>query len=186
MLQRARQATQDMKLSRVVAMGDIVPHIEEVALHYSHLLSDRDFIWPFVGVSRFYDTLRLYAVSEPWHRMCLEITEQRLGANHTCTATSLNNLAGLYDSVGNYSAALPLYQRALQIREEQLGSNHPDLATNLNNLAYLYDSMDRHEEAKSLYARALNICERTLRFGHPNTIAIRENYLQCLDRDPDF
>jgi tetratricopeptide (TPR) repeat protein len=185
MLQRARQATQDMNLSRVYAMGDIVPHIEEVALHYSHLLSDNDFVWPFVGISRFYDTRGLYAASEPWYALCLEKTTQRLGEHHPRTATSLNNLAGLHDSRGNYSAALPLYQRALQIRQEQLGENHPDIATNLNNLAYLYESMERYEEAESLYAQALKICERSLRFGHPHTAIIRENYVQFLSRDVD-
>jgi tetratricopeptide (TPR) repeat protein len=183
MLQRARQATQDMNLSRVVAMGDIVPHIEAAACHHSHLLSDNDFIWLFVGISRFYDTRGLYTVSEPWYVMCLEKTAQRLGVNHPRTATSLNNLAGLYDAQGDYSAALPLYQRALQIRQEQLGENHPDIAANLNNLAYLYESMERHEEAEVLYAKALKICERT--FRHPHTGAIRENYLQCLNRDVD-
>jgi tetratricopeptide (TPR) repeat protein len=185
MLQRARQATQDMNLSRVYAMSDIVPHIEEVALHYSHLLSDNDFVWPFVGISRFYDTRGLYAASEPWYIRCLEKTTKRLGENHPRTATSLNNLAGLHDSRGNYAAALPLYQRALQIRREQLGANHPDIATNLNNLAYLYESMERYEEAESLYAEALKICERSLRFGHPHTAIIRENYLQFLSRDMD-
>jgi tetratricopeptide (TPR) repeat protein len=185
MLQRARQATQDMNLSRVYAMSDIIPHIEEVALHYSHLLSDNDFIWPFVGISRFYDTRGLYAASEPWYALCLEKTSERLGETHPRTATSLNNLAGLHDSRGNYAAALPLYQRALQIRQEQVGANHPDIATNLNNLAYLYESMERYEEAESLYAEALKICERSLRFGHPHTAIIRENYVQFLSRDVD-
>jgi tetratricopeptide (TPR) repeat protein len=183
MLQRARQATQDMNLSRVYAMGDIIPHIEEAALHHSHLLSDNDFIWPSVGISRFYDTRGLCAASEPWYALCLERTTQRLGETHPRTVTSLHNLAGLHDLRGNYSASLPLYLRALQIRQEQVGENHPDVATNLNNLAYLYESMEKYAEAESLYAQALKICEKGLRFGHPHTAIIRKNYVQFMNRD---
>jgi tetratricopeptide (TPR) repeat protein len=174
MLQHAKQAGQNMVLERVAAMRDIVPHIEEVALHYTHLLSDKDILWPFVGAGRFYDSQGLYFAALPWYEMCLETAEQRLGANHPDTASSLNNLAYLYSSIGNYPAALPLSERALQIWE-QLGANHPDTATSLNNLAYLYSSMGNYPAALPLYERALQIREQQLGANHPDTATSLNN-----------
>ncbi len=175
MLQRAKQAGHDMVLERVAAMRDIVPHIEEVALHYTHLLSDDDFDWSFIGAGRFYDSQGLYFAALPWYEMCLETAEQRLGANHPSTATSLNNLAALYDSMGNYPAALPLFERALQIHEQQLGANHPSTSTSLNNLAGLYKSIGKYAEAEPLYLRALAIKEAQLGAHHPSTATSLNN-----------
>jgi tetratricopeptide (TPR) repeat protein len=187
MLQRAHQAGKDMVLERVAAMRDIVPHIEEVASHYTHLLSDEDLLWPFVGAGRFYNSQGLYSATLPWYKMCLEKSEQRLGTDCPSTATSLNNLAYLYRSIGNYPAALPLYERALQIYEQQLGANHPHTATSLNNLAYLYDSMERYAAALPLYERALQIREQQLGANHPDTATSLNDlaglYVQ-IDRHP--
>ncbi len=185
MLQRARQAGQDMNLERVAGMRDMVPHIEEVATHYTHLLSDDDLLWPFIGAARFYDSQGLYFTAQPWYELCRETAEQRLGADHLVTATSLNNLAYLYSSIGNYSEALPLLQRALQILEQQLGADHPDTAMSLNNLAALYYSMKRFAEAEPLYARAVQIYEQSLGTEHPSTVIVRRNYERCL-RDKEL
>jgi tetratricopeptide (TPR) repeat protein len=105
----------------------------------------------------------------PWYVKRLEKAEQRLGANHPDTATSLNHLAGLYYSIGSYKAAEPLYIRALQIREQQLGANHPSTATSLNNLARLYESIGKYKAAEPLYVRALDLSEQQLGANHPDT-----------------
>ncbi len=178
MLQRARQAERDMNLERVAAMADIVPHIEEVALYYAHLLSERNFDWPFIGVARFYHSQELSAAAEQWYVKCLETAEQRLGHHHPSIALSLNNLAALYESIGNYTAALPLHQRALQIRQEQLGANHHSTALSLNNLAQLYSSIGNYIAARPLYERALQIYEELLGAHHPSTATSLNNLAQ--------
>jgi tetratricopeptide (TPR) repeat protein len=175
MLQRARQVSHDMNLERVAGMRDMVPHIEEVATHYTHLLSDKDLIWPFIGAARFYDSQGLYFAALPWYELCRETAEQRLGADHPATASSLNNLAALYNSIGKYSEALPLYERALQICEQQLGADHPLTATSLNNLAELYRSIGKYSEALPLYQRALQIREQQLGADHPDTATSLNN-----------
>jgi tetratricopeptide (TPR) repeat protein len=186
MLQRARQVGHDLNLERVAAMKDMVPHIEEVATHYSHLLSDKDLLWPFLGAGRFYNSQGLYYAALPWHELCLEKAEQRLGANHPSTAMSLNNLAGLYRSIGNYTDALPLLQRALQIWEEQLGANHPDTASSLNNLAGLYRSIGNYTEALPLYQRALQIKEEQLGANHPSTATSLNNLAALYDSSGNY
>jgi tetratricopeptide (TPR) repeat protein len=175
MLQHACQAGEDMNLERVAGMRDLVPHIEEVANHYTHLLSDDDFIWPFVGAAKFYHSQELYLAALPWYELCLKQAEQRLGADCADTATSLNHLAELYRSIGKYSVALPLYQRALQIREQQLGADRPDTATSLNNLAGLYYSIGKYSVALPLYQRALQIREQQLGADSPDTATSLNN-----------
>ncbi|MEG4074394.1 tetratricopeptide repeat protein [Microcoleus sp. Pol14C2] len=59
----------------------------------------------------------------------LAILEQQLGADHSHTATSLNNLAALYRATGCYAEAEPLYLRALEILFNRLGENHPNSQT---------------------------------------------------------
>ena len=63
--------------------------------------------------------------AEPLYQHALTIYENRLGAEHLDTATSLNNLALLYAREGRYEQAEPLYQRALAICEKRLGAEHP-------------------------------------------------------------
>ena len=108
-------------------------------------------------------------------KKALSISEEQLGENHSDTAASLNNLAGLYQNKGRYDEAESLYLRALKICEEQLGENHPDTATSLNNLAALYENKGRYDEAESLYLRALKIYEEQLGENHPDTAASLNN-----------
>jgi tetratricopeptide (TPR) repeat protein len=169
MLERAHQTSQDSNLERVAGMRDIVPHIEEVALHYTHHLSDEDLVWLFIGVARFYDRQGLYIAGSPWYNLCLKRAEQRLGANSLHTATSLNNLAVSYISIGNYAAAEPLYIRALQIKEQQLEATRSDTATSLNHQTRLDRSSGNYPAALPLYQRALQIREQQLEATHSDT-----------------
>lgn len=80
-----------------------------------------------------YSSMGDYAKAEPLHQRALEIRQKVLGSNHTTTAESLNNLAGLYRSLGDYPKAEQLYQRALEIYAWALGPDHPDTTTALKN-----------------------------------------------------
>jgi tetratricopeptide (TPR) repeat protein len=110
----------------------------------------------------------------------LAIREQQLGAQHSDTAQSLNNLANLYQDQGKYAQAEPLYQRALAIRKQQLGPLHPDTALSVWWLATLSEQQQQYEKAASFYQRAFSIYERALGPQHPDTQAIRANYARLL------
>ena len=99
----------------------------------------------------------------------LKLREAILGHEHTDTATSLNNLAGLHQQLANYAAAEPLYKRALKIMEKALGPDHPVTAQSLNYLGRLYISQGNYAAAEPLYRRALKIRERALESNHPDT-----------------
>jgi tetratricopeptide (TPR) repeat protein/nucleoside phosphorylase len=116
----------------------------------------------------------LYTLAEPLYRRALAICEQKWGATHPLTATSLDNLAMLYDAQGKYTEAESLYQRALEIREQQ-GALHPETAFSLNNLASLYYKRGRVSEAEPLLKRALAIREQQLGDMHPLTASSLDN-----------
>jgi tetratricopeptide (TPR) repeat protein len=67
-----------------------------------------------------------YAIAEPLHLRSLAIREEKLGANHPDTATSLNNLAVLYQSMGRHPEAESLYLRVIEILVDQFGENYPN------------------------------------------------------------
>jgi tetratricopeptide (TPR) repeat protein len=96
----------------------------------------------------------------------LETAEKRFGAEHLCTAASLNNLAELYRSQKQFAEAEPLFIRALAIREKVISLEHPDTAMSLNNLGGLYYSQGKYMEAESLFIRALAVNEKSLGSEH--------------------
>ena len=116
-----------------------------------------------------------YGEAEPLYKRSLAIYEKLLGAEHSLTATSLNNLAGLYESQGRYVEAEPLYKRSLAITEKVLGSEHPHSGASLNNLAGLYKSQGRYVDAEPLYKRSLAIKEKVLGREHPSTATSLNN-----------
>ena len=83
-------------------------------------------------------------------KRALAIREHQLGPEHSDTAQSLNNLAGLYDEQGKYAQAEPLYQRALTILEQSLGPQHPRTRGARKNYASLLRAMGRDDEAKQI------------------------------------
>jgi tetratricopeptide (TPR) repeat protein len=78
-----------------------------------------------------------YAKVESLLQRALAIRDKALGPEHSDTATSLNNLAGLYRLTGDYAKAEPLLRRALAICEKTLGPEHPLTAGSVSNLAIL-------------------------------------------------
>ncbi|MEH1929674.1 tetratricopeptide repeat protein, partial [Nostoc sp.] len=145
-----------------------IPHLAETVTAYQACLSDDDLIWPFLGLSRFYQGQGAYAQALPWHEQSLSAAKKRFGDEHPDVATSLNNLALLYESQGRYSDAEPLYIEALTMIKRLLGDEHPSVATSLNNLALLYESQGRYSDAEPLYIEALTMIKRLLGDEHPS------------------
>jgi tetratricopeptide (TPR) repeat protein len=123
-----------------------------------------------------------YTEAEPHLNRALVIDEKSLGADHSSTAASLNNLGHLYSEQGKYSDAEPLFKRALAISESSLGVDHPETAIRLNNLAGLYLSQAKYADAEPLYKRALAIAEKKLGADHPNVVTFLKNCAELLRR----
>jgi tetratricopeptide (TPR) repeat protein len=166
----AKTIPQTVTLEVQERVKEALPHLAVVAEQLSHLLEDStDAMSSFTVLAWVAESQSLWAEAEKWYQACLQMTEERYGADHPDTATSLNNLAGLYYAMGRYSEAEPLLVRSLSINEQQLGAEHPDTATSLNNLAALYREMGRYPEAEPLCVRSLSIHEQQLGADHPDT-----------------
>jgi CHAT domain-containing protein len=98
-----------------------------------------------------------------------------LGAKHTDTFISLNNLALNYQAIGRLNEALPLLESALSLRTEVLGAKHPDTLKSLNNLAMNYIARGRLNEALPLLESALNLYKEELGAKHPDTLGSLSN-----------
>ncbi len=158
---------------------EAIPHLEEVAQNLTDALADDDLIWPFVGLSRFYEGQGLYKLAEPWRKQCLEQSQRLLGEEHPDVALSLSTLAGLYYYQGRYDQAEPLYVQALELRKRLLGEEHLDVALSLNNLAELYRSQGRYSQAEPLYVQVLVLRKRLLGEDHLD-VALSLNNLAVL------
>ena len=115
-----------------------------------------------------------YAQAEPLYQQALEICKKALGPEHTYTASSLSNLAGLYDEMGAYAKAEPLYQQALEIDQKVFGPESPSTAEILNNLGFLYAHTGDYAKAEPLLRQALQIFTKALGSEHPNTATALE------------
>jgi tetratricopeptide (TPR) repeat protein len=155
-------------IDQIKSVRNAIAHLEEVINHWDDTLSDDDLIWPYLGVTRFYEGQGNYDLALPWSQACLAKCQQRLGPDHPYVTSSLNNLAALYRAQGRYSEAEPLYVRSLSIWEQQLGEVHPNVASSLNNLAALYRDQGRYSEAEPLLVRSLSIREQQLGPDHPD------------------
>jgi tetratricopeptide (TPR) repeat protein len=74
------------------------------------------------------------ALTLPWYRECLEVTQRLLGHEYPDVATSQYNLGTLYQQQGKYSEARALYRQAIAIAQSSLGLNHPNTQTMVERL----------------------------------------------------
>jgi tetratricopeptide (TPR) repeat protein len=101
--------------------------------------------------------------------------ERLLGAGHSVTLTTRNNLAMAYQKAGRTAEAIPLYERTLADRERLLGAGHPDTLGSRNNLAMAYDDAGRTDEAVPLLEQTLTDQERLLGADHLGILGSRNN-----------
>ncbi|WP_414584183.1 tetratricopeptide repeat protein [Scytonema sp. PCC 10023] len=168
-------------LELITAVSPGIPHLAEVANNLIQYVSDKDFIWAFVGNARFYAGQGLYNQAALWYEQCLEVTKKRLGEEHFHVAQSRNNLAELYRSQGRYTEAEPLYQKALELMRRLLGEEHLLVTLSLNNLALLYESQGKYTEAEPLYQKVLELMRGLLGEEHLH-VALSLNNLAGLYR----
>ena len=171
----AKNVEYGLTLTKANEVRAAIIHVEELGEVWTDSLREEDFVWPFVGVGRFYEGQGLYSLALPWYKACIEKTKKRLGNRHPCVAKSLNNLAGLYRAQGQYAAAEPLCQEVLALYKSLLGDHHPSVAGSLNNLAGLYCAQGQYTAAEPLFQEALALRQSLLGDRHPDVAASLNN-----------
>ncbi|MBE8987910.1 tetratricopeptide repeat protein [Nostoc sp. LEGE 12450] len=99
----AKDISQTPTLIEIAQVTLAIPHLAGTATVYQAWLSDDDLIWPFVGLSRFYQRQGAYEQALHWREQSLSAARKRFGDEYPSVATSLNNSAFLYESKGRYS-----------------------------------------------------------------------------------
>ena len=96
-----------------------------------------------------------YNSAKKIYERALQGYEKALGAEHTSTLDTVNNLGLLYADQGKLDEAEKMYQRALQGYEKALGAEHTSTLNTVNNLGLLYKDQGKLDEAEKMYERAL-------------------------------
>ncbi|KAJ9656807.1 hypothetical protein H2198_004695 [Neophaeococcomyces mojaviensis] len=101
--------------------------------------------------------------------------EKALGAEHTSTLDTVNNLGVLYYNQGKLEKAEQMCMRALAGREKALGAEHTSTLDTVNNLGVLYRNQGKLEKAEQTYMRALAGKEKALGAEHTSTLNTIDN-----------
>jgi tetratricopeptide (TPR) repeat protein len=111
------------------------------------------------------------------YRRALGGRGKALGADHTSTLDTVNNLGALYREQGKLDEAEKMYQRALEGREKALalGAEHTSTLSTVNNLGLLYADQGKLGEAEKMYQRALEAREKALGAEHTSTLTTVNN-----------
>ncbi len=176
MVNIAKEIPEQPVKTDIEELTSIIPHLTVAAKELNHWINDDDLIYPYVGISRYYNGQDFYKEAEPWYQKCLDIVRARLGEDHLYVANSLNNLALLYNNQGKYKEAETLYLQGLELRKKLLGEEHLDVASDLSNLAELYQNQGKYQEAEPLFKQALELKKKLLGEEHPDLATI----LHCL------
>jgi tetratricopeptide (TPR) repeat protein len=106
--------------------------------------------------------------------------EKALGADHTSTLDTVNNLGLLYAVQGRLAEAEQMYERALAGYEKASLSHTITALNTIRNLGVLYYDQDKMGQAKIMFQRATLGREKMLGPRHPQTLEAI-NYLRQLD-----
>jgi tetratricopeptide (TPR) repeat protein len=104
------------------------------------------------------------------YKRALRGYEKALGAEHTSTLDTVNNLGLLYANQGRLDKAEAMYERALRGKEKALGAEHTSTLGTVNNLGSLYADQGRLDKAEAMYERALRGREKVLGAEHTSTL----------------
>ncbi|KFY82629.1 hypothetical protein V500_10419 [Pseudogymnoascus sp. VKM F-4518 (FW-2643)] len=96
--------------------------------------------------------------------------EKALGAEHTSTLKTVNNLGLLYAYQGKLVEAEQMHQRALQGKERAWGPEHTLTLDTVNNLGVLYKNQGKLVEAEQMYQQALQGYEKAWGPEHTSTL----------------
>ncbi|GLI79762.1 hypothetical protein PoHVEF18_008103 [Penicillium ochrochloron] len=108
--------------------------------------------------------------AERMYQHALAGYENALGADHTSTLDTVNNLGILYRDQGKLDQAEQMYQRALAGYEKALGVDHTSTLNTVNNLGNLYRNQGKLDQAEQMYQRALAGREKALGADHTSTL----------------
>jgi tetratricopeptide (TPR) repeat protein len=130
--------------------------------------------WVYEDLAGMFAAQDRYVEAEAMYERALAGYEKALGAEHTDTLMTVNNLGVLYSDQGKLAEAEQMYKRALAGYEKALGLEHISTLGTVNNLGILYKAQGKLADAERMYKRALAGYEKALGREHKSTICLAQ------------
>jgi tetratricopeptide (TPR) repeat protein len=143
------KSTDDLIMAR-----RLLPHARIVAGKHLHMQEYRGLEYELHEVADFLGDWESSQMVEHLYMRALRGKEEALGAKHTSTLDTVNNLGVLYWKQGKPKEAEEMYVRALRGKEEALGAKHTSTLDAVYNLGNLYRDNGEVGRARQMYARA--------------------------------
>ncbi|EED11480.1 kinesin light chain 1 and, putative [Talaromyces stipitatus ATCC 10500] len=116
-----------------------------------------------------------YKEAEVLYKRLMTINQEKAGAKHPSTLSSMANLASTFWKQGRWNKAEKLELQIMETRKTVLGTEHPDTLTSIANLASTYRNQGRWNEAEKLEVQVLETSKTVLGAEHPNTLISMAN-----------
>ncbi|KAH8696611.1 putative kinesin light chain [Talaromyces proteolyticus] len=116
-----------------------------------------------------------YQEAELLYKKLMTINQEKAGAKHPSTLTSMANLASTYRNQGRWNEAEKLEVQVMETSKTVLGAEHPDTLTSIANLALTYWNQGRWNEAEKLFMQVMETFKTVLGAEHPNTLTSMAN-----------
>ena len=159
---------------------DIVQLVENFALDIKHY-SDY-----FIRFSNICVTHCEFNTARGFLYVGLNISLQKLGAQHIDVARFYHGLATVLQAQGDPEKAKEYLERALAIQLQKLGDQHVGVASSYNNLANVFDDQGDLEKAKEYHERALAIQLQKLGDQHVDVASSYNNLANVLSKQGDL
>jgi len=148
------------------------------------LVTEADMDWICYKLGHLYAARDKLSEAERMYRQALADRGQALGAEHTSTLHTVNNIGALCSDQGKLDEAERMYQRALEGYEKALDTENvtiyiPALNT-LSNLGSHFECQADLAHAKILYSKALVGYEKVVGPNHPRS-RILQDILRTID-----
>ena len=148
------------------AVKDLDPSFRDQPLMKATLLSAIGETFSGLGMS----SESLKAFERAWN-----VRRERLGADHSDTLASMNQLAMAYQDAGRFDQAIPLLETTLEKRRTKLGADHSDTIESMNDLAVAYWQSGHAGKAIPLFEAILVKVMVALGEDHGDTLTITDN-----------
>ena len=122
---------------------------------------------PVTSLAAIYLARAQYTAAGTLLHHALELSESKLGAQHSQTAVVLTYLANLAFAQMDLETAVRYSERSLAIVRANHKSPDPDVATALDNLGNLYRAQKRLNESSQLYTEAVEELKACNQPRHP-------------------
>jgi nucleoside phosphorylase/tetratricopeptide (TPR) repeat protein len=116
-----------------------------------------------------------YQEAEALYKKLMNINQEKAGAKHSSTLTSMANLASTYRNQGRWNEAEKLEVQVIETSKTVLGAEHLDTLTSMANLALTYWNQGRWDEAEKLNVQVIEIRKTVLGAEHPDTLTSMNN-----------